>query len=317
MLSDKDIISELQKGIAGGSPARLVDQFPREGKTDWSALSFSDAQWNAADSPIQPSSIDLHVGHIYIPGAQPGALGAAGRGAMSHTLKPGHSVIVSTYERICIPSTLGGIVFPPSKLSSNAILVANLGHIDPGFSGHLRFTLINMGGRDFSLERGRVAVGTLLLFTLSSKSAMSWAERRPSEVLKGEPDRAEIDALAKDFADIASRISRITKTTVKREYLKFSMLAVLVPILFGIALANWAIWFETGKLISDRMDKDEQSIADMRVSLATIDAASTPRIELFDHEIARLRADLETTERDLSALRSRTGSNDAEKRQKP
>jgi deoxycytidine triphosphate deaminase len=308
MLSDHDIISELQKGGSQETTDRLIHPFPGEGKNDWNSLPLSDPQWNAVGSPIQPASIDLHVGYIYVPGVRAGSLGGEGRGAMSHTLRPGHSVVVSTYERINLPASLGGIAFPPSKLSSSGILVANLGHIDPGFAGHLRFTIINMGGSDFPLERGTVAVGTLLLFRLDSRSRAPWLERHRGTVLKGEPDSAEINALAKDFANIESRIDRITRETAKRLHWRFSLLAVLVPMLLGIILAVWTIWFETGRSLADRIDKDEQYISDIKVSVGKLEATAGQRAGELDRELARVRSDLDATGRELADLRSHAQS---------
>jgi dCTP deaminase len=317
MLSDKDIVLQLEKHGTEGSLGRLIDRFPNEGKADWSSLPLSDAKWNTADSPIQPASIDLFVGHIFIPGDSMRPPGGEERGHMSHTLRPGHSVVVSTYEQLNLPATLGGIVFPPSKLSSNGILVANLGHIDPGFVGHLRFTIINMGASDFYLERGTVAVGTLLLFELTSPSIAPYKTRHDDKGLKGEPDRKEIDALSKDFANIESRVVQITKRTVNKLYWRFSLLAVLIPVVIGIALAVWTIWYESGRSLSERIDKDDQSITDIKVSLAKIEGAAAPRSEIVNNELAQIRAELEKAERDLSVMRNQVASKSAENKKTP
>jgi deoxycytidine triphosphate deaminase len=305
MLSDHDIIAELNKGPSKPASDSLIHPFPSEGERDWNSLPLSDPQWNEAGSPIQPASIDLHVGHIYIPGARAGSLGGEGCGALSHTLRPGHSVVVSTYERINLPASLGGIVFPPSKLSSSGILVANLGHIDPGFAGHLRFTIINMGGSDFSLVRATVAVGTLLLFRLHSPSRAPWFDRHRSCPPKGEPDRTEINALAKDFANVESRIDRITRATVRKLRNNFGVLAVLVPALLGVALGVWTIWFETGRSFADRIEKDDQSISDLRVSVAKLETASEHRAVQADRELVQVRNELDLTKKEVSDLRSR------------
>jgi dCTP deaminase len=299
MLSDQDILSELLTSDTEEGSARLVDHFPRESGTDWDSLPLSDQQWNAADSPIQPASIDLHVGHIYVPGTPPGSLGGEGRGALSHVLRPGDSVVVSTYERISLPAWLGGIVFPPSKLSSSGILVANIGHIDPGFQGQLRFTLINMGASDYPLERGVAAVGTLMLFRLSSRSTAPWSMRHGAKVSKGEPGKAETDVLAKDFADIESRSARIAKETVNKLSWRFSLWAALLPMLFGIGLAVWAIWFETGRSLADRIDRNDQAIADIRVSLGKIEANAASGTK----ELAQLQSSIDKTTQGLSDLR--------------
>jgi deoxycytidine triphosphate deaminase len=305
MLSDHDIIAELNSGTSKPVSDRLIHPFPRNGEKDWNSLSLSDPQWNKADSPVQPASIDLHVGYIYVPGTPKESLGGQGRGALSHTLRPGHSVVVSTYERINLPAHLGGIVFPPSRLSSSGILVANLGHIDPGFCGCLRFTIINMGGSDFPLERATDAVGTLLLFRLDSASLAPWSDRYHVIPPKGEPDATEINALAKDFANIESRIDRITRETVRRLRNRFSLLAVLVPMLLGIALGVWTIWFETGRWFTDRMEKDDQYITDLRVDIAKLETAAEQRGARADRDLAQFHDELEKAKEDLVDLRSR------------
>jgi hypothetical protein len=207
-----------------------------------------------------------------------------------------------------LPASLGGIVFPPSKLSSSGILVSNIGHIDPGFSGHLRFTLINMGGRDFPLERGTVAVGTLLLFKLATAAAAPWLSRHNATEPKGEPDKAEIDALAKDFADIESRIARITRATAWRMQWRFGVLSVLIPAILGIGLAVWAVWFETGRSLSDRIDKNQQAMSEMELSLAKLNATGGSHVEVLEHEFVRAQVELEVVEQNVSELRERAES---------
>jgi deoxycytidine triphosphate deaminase len=308
MLSDQDILAELIAHSGGEGSGLRIAPFPREQNVDWSSLPLSDPQWNGNESPIQPASIDLHVGHIYVPGQPDGSIGSEGHGATSHTLRPGHSVIVSTYESITLPASLGGIVFPPSALSSSGILVANLGHIDPGFTGHLRFTVINMGGSDFPLERGKAAVGTLLLFRLDQSSQAPWSKRHEGMPSKGEPDKKEIDALAKDFADIQSRVARITRRAVNRYQWRFSLWAVLVPIVLGIWLGVWTVDVETGRRFADRIEKDDQSIVEIKGKLNRLEATAEPGLEETNRELEHMRTDLERYRADLSEIRDRVGS---------
>jgi hypothetical protein len=122
---------------------------------------------------------------------------------------------------------------------------------------------------------------------------------------KGEPDQAEIDALAKDFADIESRVVEITRKTVRRLYWRFSLLAVVVPMLLGIGIAVWTIWFETGRWFSDRLDRDDQSISDTKTELARLSATAGPRADEFERELAHLRTEFEAVRKDLSDSRDR------------
>jgi hypothetical protein len=173
-----------------------------------------------------------------------------------------------------------------------------------------------MGGRDFPLERGAVAVGTLLLFRLTSPSTAPWMERHRDKELKGEPGKQEIDALSKDFANIESRVVQIAKRTVKSMHWRFSLLAVLVPMVIGIALAVWAIWFESGRSLAERIEKNDQSISEIKVSLAKIEGAAGPQSEAVNNQIGQIRAELEKTQRELSDLRNQLELKTAENRKR-
>jgi deoxycytidine triphosphate deaminase len=53
--------------------------------------------------------------------------------------------------------------------------MTNFGHVDPGFEGHLKFTLINFGPRDFPLKVGQ-KIACLLLFQLEKDANPNWKE---------------------------------------------------------------------------------------------------------------------------------------------
>jgi deoxycytidine triphosphate deaminase len=302
MLSDQDISAEIFDDQGG---KKLVAEFPEFDFTKWDELGRYDTSWSRANSPIQPSSIDLHVGYIYVPGAKTGDLGSETRGASSHSIGPGESVIVSTHERLTLPPGLGGIVFPPSRLSSKGILVANIGHIDPGFSGHLRFTIINMGAKHVPLERAKDAVGTLLLFALKTPSKNSWLGRQGSTP-KGEPTRDELDALSKDFGNIDARIVDVTHRTVRRLRNSYSLWAFLWPIVLGLAVGVATIFFATGQFLLTRMDANQQMLADVRERMAQSSAdVSTQRADVLV-ELTKMRAELDATRREVSELRSQS-----------
>jgi hypothetical protein len=56
--------------------------------------------WFAKDSPIQPSSIDLHIGSIYLPGAKLSEKGSEITPLGAHTLLPGQTAVVVTLETL-------------------------------------------------------------------------------------------------------------------------------------------------------------------------------------------------------------------------
>jgi deoxycytidine triphosphate deaminase len=54
--------------------------------------------------------------------------------------------------------------------------MTNPGHVDPGYSGLMRFTVINMGRENFDLLRGFTIV-TLLFFEMSSPAKRDYGVR--------------------------------------------------------------------------------------------------------------------------------------------
>jgi deoxycytidine triphosphate deaminase len=72
------------------------------------------ADWYSNDSPIQSSSIDLHIGDIFfLPGVKRDDPGGILRPKTEHILRPGRTAVVLTHEEFRLPSHIAGIGFPP------------------------------------------------------------------------------------------------------------------------------------------------------------------------------------------------------------
>lgn len=304
VLSDQNIKTILATSQSAAGAAPIVGPFP----APWDATPFSDPKWDSHESPIQSASVDLHVGKIYVPEKDRSRLGGAKKGATSFTLRPGHSVIVSTYERLALPRDIGAIVLPPSRLSSKGILVANIGHVDPGYEGPLRFTIINMGANDFDLARGEEAVGTLMFFALSAASVSPWAQRLTNAGvhIRDEPDENEINALSRDFAGIERRIGRLAKQTVKKENGKFAFLAFLIPVIVALVLGYVGLIWSTGSSLSASVQKANDKIDRLNEDVMQIKITSDlegQKKEMHD-TVAELRTRLELVEQENAALKS-------------
>jgi len=165
--------------------------------------------WFAKDSPIQPSSIDLHIGSIYLPGAKLSEKGLEITPLGAHTLLPGQTAVVVTLETLCLPNNVAAVGFPPSHVSVKGLLMTNPGHVDPGYSGLMRFTVINMGRENFDLLRGFTIV-TLLFFEMSSPAKRDYGVRNAGATF-GPPKQEEINKLSSDFLDFTDRATRIAK----------------------------------------------------------------------------------------------------------
>jgi len=182
--------------------------------------------WASKDSLVQPCSLDLHVGDIYQPGVKPGKAGSATSPRSQLVLSTGQTAVITTKESIHLTADYAAFGFPPSSVSSKALLMTNPGHIDPGFTGTLQFTVINMGRENYVLRKNDLIV-TLLIFKLASEVGADYSSRRkdknPSMI-----EQVDIDTLSPDFVDVQKRASSIAKKTLGWTTLGASVLAVVL-----------------------------------------------------------------------------------------
>lgn len=181
-----------------------------------------DGDWFGFNSPVQPSSIDLRIGQIFLPEQQKDAPGGAESPLYEHVLGAGHTAVIRTRECFSLPGNLAGIGFPPDSVSSQGILMTNPGHIDPGYVGNMRFTLINMGRKPYTL-RGGDPIVTVLLFELDTPVQQDYGKRHDLAELSEPKD--PLDRLSEDFVNVEKRAA----TIASREVSKAGLIAAIVP----------------------------------------------------------------------------------------
>ena len=203
--------------------------------------------WNAKDSAIQPCSIDLHIGEIFIPQGGDKSL-------PKYSLKPGETVVMRSLETLHLPNNIAAIGFPPSHVSRDGILTTNPGHIDPGYRGPFHLTLINMGKKDYPLKEGDI-IATLLFFELD-KFSRGYMQRRNDSCKeeacpcykidecddgynKKRDKPKELEYLAPDFMDFEDRIDKkVERAVIKAGWLK-ELIKALVPLLAAFMAGFW------------------------------------------------------------------------------
>ena len=184
---------------------------------------------------IQPSSVDLTAGNIYVPDNvkkinQTSSLSSLAVGQCM--IAAGETIVIELAEDIRIGKGIGGLLLPPNSLTKNGIIMTNPGHIDPGYSGKLTVCLINMGKDAIAVEPNSV-VATLLLFRLSSMSGG----------YQGGPgvgvSLTQLSKLSKDFANTSERTYSYIKKSIWAHFatavglisIFFAVLALVVPAL--------------------------------------------------------------------------------------
>ncbi len=182
------------------------------------------------DGPVQPSSLDLTIGHIYKPPPFPSResdQSADLEHSTGTSLEPGQTALIETREKISLGGRYGAFGFPPASVSRNSILMTNPGHVDPGYSGHLSFTIINMGRTPYNLKIGEVIV-SLLVFDLGSLCAADYSQRRSGTTESSSIGKL-LNRLAPDFAAFGQRMDIAASAAVDRKLDQFERLKILLP----------------------------------------------------------------------------------------
>ena len=203
LLSDKELKELIDPVGADSDPSftPLVGNLKKEG------------DWLEKTSPIQPSSVDLHVGGVFIPGVSFGSKGSQVNPHSRYSIKSGETAMVQAKEVVTLPSDIAGIGFPPSSIAVKGLLMTNPGHIDPGFRGYLSFTLINMSKKDFIISQGD-AIFTILFFKLNSNVDANLAVRNSPRSVCGGVRQDNLDLLTKDFMGLKGlAIKQVLKYT--------------------------------------------------------------------------------------------------------
>ena len=239
--------------------------------------------WRSKDSLVQPCSIDLHIGEIYQPGVKSGKPGSAGHPKTELVLRTGQTAVVATRESIHLEANYAGFGFPPSHVSAKALLMTNPGHVDPGYNGRLRFTVINMGREDYVLRHKDVIV-TMLIFKLDVGADASYSQRNPRSAAPA-IDQADIDILSPDFVDVEKRASAIARRTLVSATAAATVLAAIVG--WG---SNWMAQQSEGiDDLKTRLTRVEVANANLAKELQAAKEQFEKKFDL-DHRLATLES---------------------------
>lgn len=184
------------------------------------------------DSPVQPASVDLHIGGIYLPRAAADEAGGENHPLTEHLLKTGETVLIRTEEVLKLPNDVGGLAFPPSRFAVRALLVTNAGHVDPEYSGPLRFTIINMGHEPQKLENG-ARVGTLVLFRTKVQPQRGWTTRSGGSGRN--PNTEDLRYLARDFVEVGQRATEIAQNLLHKWEFRLAVWLTILSLVVAFA----------------------------------------------------------------------------------
>ena len=224
----------------------------------------TDDSGNLVQSSLEASSIKLRVGKIY----RIEKTGKDGEVFCDNKndviLEQGDVVFVLTMEEMDFPADIGALIFAKSGgVADRGILITNTGHVDPGYKGHLRYALINMGREKFSLRSGDVFV-KLLLFRMSERSNPAWFENNFSIP---DPNFDTLRSLGGQFGGFDERAERISDRVARDIFRKFGFYSLLgsfgfalIGILLTILIASRAIVTSEISVLEKRIIEIEKRV---------------------------------------------------------
>jgi len=211
---------------------------------------------------IRGCSIDLHIGPIYRPGIEAGKEGSATNPhRLPVSLKQGDTAVIETVESFKLDNLHADFVFPSSRVSIQGLLMTNPGHVDPGYSGSLHVTVINMGQEPFSLQPGQ----SFLRAFIHKLDAPAVTQPPTSAPVLQEL----LNKLSPDFLNVKSRAEEAAKKHIDRAVLRTQWLQFVFPVIATIAAAGLgaaATYFSTSNRLEERTKTFEERIKSLETS---------------------------------------------------
>ena len=240
----------------------------------------------------QASSVDLTIKSIYTADKTISNsnidIGNAGLDLID--LEPGQTIVIQVAERFDLPSTIGGIIFPPNSMSKSGVIMTNPGHIDPLFSGYISVYLVNMGKSPVRLKKGS-KVATLLLYYINGDVG-------ESNISGGGVSKEQVLTLSKDFANLDTRMPDLLNSVIRNKALLWG----------GVVISIVALFFTLVPLLSEQIFTNK-----------AIDAFKLEHVEPLKRinnqqqiEIAALKTDLADKNNQLENLRFKIDGKDSQ-----
>jgi len=127
-------------------------------------------------------------------------------------------------------------------------LITNFGCVDPGYIGKLKFIVINLGRKQFSIRKNDKVV-TLTLFRLEDEANPDYQEYskdRPNSLTISETSKM----LAHDFVHVEKRAVAAAKETIRKSTVWFgfilSMTLVIPTLIIALAPPFLERWYSYG-----------------------------------------------------------------------
>lgn len=206
------------------------------------------------DSAVQACTLDLTIGDIFVPERKGTEDGSANMPLSRFSLEEGATAVVRTAEVLSLPPDMGAIAFPPAHMSVQGLLMTNPGHVDPGYSGPMHFTVINLGSEDYELRRGERVV-RVLFFKLKADAKVPYDKRKGRTGGRSFVTQELLGRLSPDFLNVNRRAREAATNAVRGVDLWAKVIVPILTVLvsggFSIILAMTTVGAENDRQLAE------------------------------------------------------------------
>lgn len=197
---------------------------------------------------LQPASYDLRLGDEYRIAGRTGRLDDENRYL---TIRPYEVVVLSTYERLCLPRFIIGRWSLRVTAAYDGLLWTGGSQVDPGYCGKLYCPIYNLSDREIQLEYKRRIFSIDFVrttpFTKNDKyECKRWEQRRPDTI-----EAYDTHGLKSELVETSKRAKEASQRIDTFQAIVFTVLSVIISVLAAVAtvgifgrleIANWWGW---------------------------------------------------------------------------
>lgn len=155
----------------------------------------------------------------------------------SFTIPPGQFAFLVTEERIKVPDHALAFISIKAKLKFNGLINISGFHVDPGYDGHLVFSVLNAGPRPLHLQRGQplflIWYASLDGITAMKKEEAGFVGIKPDMLTGISGEIQSLQRLSEDYRALEKRFD----AKLGEIQSKTNNLSTLVNVFAGLAVA--------------------------------------------------------------------------------
>jgi deoxycytidine triphosphate deaminase len=249
---------------------------------------------SASEPSFRNSSYDLRIGKM-LSSEQEGDLD-------KFVLEPQGVVEVISTERIVLPPNVVGYAMVKTTLCNDGIFAINIGIVDPGYTGLLSSTLVNLGKKAYPLLAGQIFLR--LVFHEFTPQLESTGVTMDDEKYVADKRTKVKERFASMFLDIPGTVSRLSKPIVEDLFGKWKVTLFwwlpLAAFSFAVLsfLVNWGATWSARNVLMQTATVRQEVLGEIRA------ADNTQR----DQRIAELERQLREMVQRFEILQQQTSS---------